>query len=262
MNQQEFLTTVGGVFEQTAEEAVVPGSVALSADLPGTDSGVNSEYLNDANSAKISAAQSWTFTGFVYPQFLASATNPRGVFSKGTSDAHANFVLSVTVERSGVDLGYARCYFSNGVDATVSVQTANGTIAEDTWYFIEVTYDHTTEVLSIALDRGTPATRTSTPPNEEGITADMRVGGTYGTGINDFQGQISLIGFWERVLSSAELNTVYNAGIGTLYDDLGTANDASAYFELDEVSGTRVDSTGGTSLEPTQPIGSSANVPS
>ena len=269
MEFQTFLTTVGGVFDNPQVNGQAPGSVLFSADFPGTGGGESAEFLEAADSGAFNMDGSWTVVAFVRPTFLAGATNQRGVFSKGVNTDATTLVFALSVDRTAADQGRARIFFSDGVTTVSSASTAAASIANNAWHFIQATFNAATGVLAVAVDRGTEATATSVVANAELLVAELRVGGTFGTGTNDFAGQICLIGEWPRVLTSNELDELYNGGLGALYENLGPTltADVEAYFELDEESDgsgavARVDSTGGPSLSDPDHIPSSSNVPS
>jgi hypothetical protein len=187
-----------------------------------------------------------------------------GVFSKGLSTDETDVEFHVLANSTSAGAGRARFFCSDGV-SIFSVSSANNSLPNNEWTFFEITYDGSTQILSLALDRGTPVTATSVGTVQT-LTADVRVGGGLSTGVDCFKGQISCLGLWDRILSSGELDEVYNNGAGRLFTSLTTTNDAIMYAELDEVSGTRTlqGSEGGDAgpLQENATVPSSANVPS
>ena len=241
MDFQQFITTVGAADTAGNSGSLppTPESVVRSANFGTVDpTGASGLFLETAASAFFTFAGSWTLTMFVKPNFLETAeiaVNPRGVISKGNADAAVTFVLGVYVQRTGVDLGRARVFFSDGVSTISVASTANGSIANNTWHFIEASYNAGTDVLSINVDRGTPATTGTVASNLLGISDKTVVGGTFGTGINDFSGSISMVGIVEAVLTTEQLDELYNDGLGILFADIEAPGNLT-YYQLDELS--------------------------
>ena len=86
-----------------------------------------------------------------------------------------------------------------------------GTINADTFYFFCLRWTAATGKFSLSIDTGT-AVEATTPDVKVGI-GSFELGGRNNGGAN-FKGLIDAVGVWSRVLSSAELTSLYNAGAG------------------------------------------------
>lgn len=177
----------------------------------------------------------FTITGFIRPTFLDAPSNTRIFLQKGhVLPASASYLLACT--RTGATSGRIYAAISDGVNL-FELQTADGSVLNDTWHFFTLSLNTTTNIMSLSIDRGTAVTLGSVN-DPQSITSDFRLGGGEETGLDPFIGQCSLFGIWGRVLSGTELDEVYNNGIGILWDDLqaGTQADCIGYWELDEFS--------------------------
>lgn len=232
MDIQIFLTTVGAVYGDGIGSAdPVPETVARSLDNTGTETGQHLQIADD-NQLQLGAG-GWTITGFFRPTFISGGFTVREILSKGSFDlaTTASYRMYVT------DLTDAIAVSVSDGSTIFTAQTGVSSIANNTWYFFEAVYNATTNVLSLALDRGVPVT-TSSVTDPQSIEADFRIGSGSSTGFTPFKGQISQIGMWDRILSSGELDDLYNSGLGQLWANLDGATQSGilAYWELDELS--------------------------
>lgn len=264
MDDQLFITTVadGGIQGADGTPAE-PDTVARSADFAGIDDvglGIDDTgefYPHSGGSGN----GDFTITCFIRPTHLDEVGTLGGIFVKGPLFAATN-MFSLYSQYSSANKGAVRFKMSDGTTIK-SVDTAEGAIDQDTWHFIEVQYNGDTDTLSLAIDRGTPVTTTSVNAMQE-ITATVRMGTGLSDGIGAFKGQISMLSMWNIVLDSEALDELYGGGTGILFGDLSSTSGLKHYLELDEVGGTRFDSTPNEAnlLEVASAIGSSLNVPS
>lgn len=114
--------------------------------------------------------------------------------------------------------------------------------------------------------RGNTLTPSFTPASN---TGPITLGA--GTASQYFAGALARFGKWNRLLTSAEKTTLYNAGAGVKWSDIsaGSLNDAVLYYNLDEASGDRADATsrnvsmtvtGGAPTRVTGPDGTSSAI--
>jgi hypothetical protein len=99
-----------------------------------------------------------------------------------------------------------------------------GTIAATTWYFVVVTFNPATNTWTLDVNNsGTPASINDSIPSPS-AAGDVFVMGVDGNGdavyINTLKGGLDSWGFWGRILTAAELTSLYNSGNGKAYADL------------------------------------------
>lgn len=209
-----------------------------SADFPGSDDlGLvrEDDVLIELGSTHVDG--DFTITGFFRNTDLDLPGGGGVIWAKGqftTEDVH---MFSIWTAFTATNEGRVRFAMSDG-ENFYTVNSANGSIAQNTWHFFEIIFDGSAGTLDLAIDRGTPVQTTSVikPHN---ITAQTRIGSDISDGLNEFAGQISCLGLWDRVLTSGELDEVYNNGAGRVFESLDSADDAIFYYNLDEESGTR-----------------------
>lgn len=266
MDDQLFITTIadGGIQEADGTPEA-PDTVARSADFVGD----GFHYLGLDDSIEFyphsggSGNGDFTITCFIRNTDLDAPGGGGLIFAKGPLLTEVGHMFSLYTAYTAENEGRVRFFMSDGTDF-FSVSSANGSISQNTWHFVVVQYNGATDILSVEIDRGTPATTTSVLEMQE-ITASVRLGASeLGDGLNAFEGQISMLGMWNTVLDSTALDELYNGGVGILYGDLSAAASPRHYLELDEESGTRNDSTPNEAHLPevSLEVGSSLNVPS
>ena len=133
-------------------------------------------------------------------------------------------------------------------DTTTTTVNAStfGTPSVDTWYLIVFRHDSTNNRIEISVNDGTFDTTATSGGIRDGADALM-IGSEVGTG--RFNGKISKLGIWKKVLVAQEVTDLYNKGKGNLYDgtaflvDTGSTLTTSltAWWELDELCCTRFD---------------------
>jgi hypothetical protein len=136
-----------------------------------------------------------------------------------------------------------------------SLVIVNVACTPNVWHHVYIEWVHATNTAGISVDNGTMQTGVSV----NGYTAStaFRVGGSM-PGLVDLTGLVSEAGFWSRVRDQAERNGIYNSGNGKSYADLTAAEKVGlvSYWNLDEASGTRVDSHGANDLTDNNTVGS------
>ena len=79
---------------------------------------------------------------------------------------------------------------------------------------------------------------------------DLAIGGLYGTAVEEMNGRIALTGWWNRLLTTAEISQLYNGGLGLTYGalDSGLRTSLVSYWNLNEESGNAIDQHGSNDL--------------
>lgn len=101
---------------------------------------------------------------------------------------------------------------SDGTAVTTLEMTTFGTPATNTWIFFYAQHDAATDTIYGSVND----TSTGSTAHTTGVlnsTADFTVGANSG-GTRYFYGAIDEVSFWKRILTSAEITELYNAGAG------------------------------------------------
>lgn len=124
-------------------------------------------------------------------------------------------------------------------EATTSATATS--ISNSVWYFVVAWHDSVNNEIGISINNGTPIT-TSWSNGIRDSNFDFKIGHT-------MDGLIDEVGFWKRVLTSAERAALYNNGIGLSYDRFAASSNTSNLYnglmlslEMDEASGNAIDS--------------------
>ncbi len=137
---------------------------------------------------------------------------------------------------------------ATGTSTVVNVDADTlGSPSVATKYFILAWHDKNTDTINIQVDDGT----VDSVAHTTGMTA---LGGAFELGAEEagtfpFDGNAVSVLVGKKILSAKEKTLLYNSGAGKPYQALGLIDDGSnikdafvAYWNLDEASGTRVDS--------------------
>ena len=119
-------------------------------------------------------------------------------------------------------------------------RVTNGTVlATGQWYHVYLEHDAANNHIGISVDDNTMVTTANTDGVNDG-NAPFR----FSHSSSSFDGRMASIGFWKRLLTTAERTEMINSGSGLAYSDLTTAHKVSlaAYWNLDEASGNAIDS--------------------
>lgn len=211
------------------------------------------QYLSIADQAALRGNQDFSFAGWVY--CIDSGGGTYTVISKDDSTASAREYL-FQIEPGGNFQAYL---FNSSllVNATVAVTYS-------AWNFFAITYNAATKTISISVNNGVPGTATHGGTANAG-NSQFRIGAAAfggGAGVNHYNGAIDAVGRWNKVLSPSEITQLYNSGAGLGYSQLSGSLLTSliSFWELNEASGTRVDTFSGYNLTPTNGPGSTTGI--
>ena len=169
----------------------------------------NSEWLGAAganNDLKFADGRSWTITGWIWVPAFTNAT-----FFMANDSASNREILFFLQAGFG---GSLACQLNPGGAAAVSV-TAGSSLPLNAWNFFAFTYTHSTRTITgrannIAVESaiGPAATlvQSANPLNfgrRQFATAEAH-----------FSGRLDEVAKWDRVLMTAELDTLWNSGAG------------------------------------------------
>ncbi len=113
------------------------------------------------------------------------------------------------------------------------------TLSTGQWYHVYLEHDAASNHIGISVDNNTMTTTANTGGVHDG-TAPFK----FSTSGSTFDGRLAMIGFWKRLLTTAERTEMYNSGAGVEYSELTAAHRTSltAYWNLDETVGNAIDS--------------------
>jgi hypothetical protein len=120
-----------------------------------------------------------------------------------------------------------------------------GQVSAGTWYFVTIWYDADAEEIGIQLNDFTPVTVDVTGQAPDNLATNFVLGNLSPPGTAGLDGKIDQIGFWRRVLTSAEIDTLYNGGTGLTYaaltqdtpdwvSDKWGNHESALYMEIDD----------------------------
>lgn len=203
----------------------------------------NSESLSRADNAALSHGD-FDFTWIVWAK-ADVLTGDRTIFAKGNSASSSSqeVILWKRVLPGPTDVW--RWQVTTAASVIGAVDSLVNVVA-GAWNFFAVTHDSVNNLIGLRVN-----STTETPVAHSGGVRDssepFRVGADENG--NYWDGLIGPIRRWNRVLSGAELDAEYNAGLALLYGDIpaGHLTSLIAAWDLDEVSDgsapvTRVDS--------------------
>lgn len=192
------------------------GTMAYASGLNGNAADVNVEQADVAVSATgFAGSGSFTFAGWVN-----SDTDPgvdQYIARRGTKNGSSGTLDWVLVLTTG---GTARFGCFNTGRSITNVNSAASAWATSTWVFLCAQYDSATGDMTLTIDNDTPAT------GNLGGTLDTQ-GADFGVfGLStaivarNFKGLCDSYGYWNRVLTTAEVSGLYNSGSALAYSDL------------------------------------------
>lgn len=193
----------------------------LSSTPPGTtSSGVignataivgttTQDYLCSPNNSSQSPTGSFTFAGWVYLQGIVPQPWIFGNID-GSGNNRGYFLT--------VRLGVFELQLSNdGTTPAFANASTLGLPATGTWYFIQTGYNTSNSTAFISVNGGTIDTGSFTGPNNSTIE-NLCWGNQTADGLGSYSGiNINQWGYWNRVLTSGEISTLYKSGTGTTY---------------------------------------------
>lgn len=172
----------------------------------------NSEWLGAAGAntdLKFADGRDWTVAGWIY-----IPTWTTGMIFIGNDSTANREILFDTRAQNGNNLA---CQLNPG-GAAGGTCFAGASMAVNTWHFFAFTYTHSTGVIAGRVNNGTggnsgSVTRTSGTLVQS--TQPLNLGRRQFIGANShFGGRLDEVAKWDRVLTSAELATLYNSGAG------------------------------------------------
>lgn len=168
----------------------------------------NSEYLfidASGHDWAFSTNQAFTVSFWIYWDDTTSFTSP---VDYGTSTATLNFRWRVNSSQFQLMVK----------DSTGSQQTLDGPsgISTATWYYVVLWHDPDEDEIGMRVDSTDYSQAHTDGTDGHSGTQGIRFGYLQNTAY--FDGRFDSASFWDRVLTSAERDLIYNAGSGLDYD--------------------------------------------
>jgi hypothetical protein len=128
------------------------------------------------------------------------------------------------------------------------VQVSNETLADSNWYHIVTTFDRTNRVMRIYVNNVLKMTISNiTIDRDIQVNDNFTIGSYWDDQQNNavpkyfYKGHMYGIGVWRKILSTAEINTVYNGS------PLDVPSELQAYWQADQITNNQwFDSSGGS----------------
>jgi len=199
----------------------------------------NSEHLSIADGAQSGLDPSaWTLVAWVN---IESAVT--GAIGKWQTGNFANSQYSIQYN----NVNFTCWMASDAAGASKTHPTLNPGL--DAWHMLACSFDgaDTGAEIGAAADGGGWQTSASALVQDTTTATAFRVG--YDGGSKS-DGRIASVGVWSAKIADAVLATLYNSGLGKQYTDLTSTEKTSliSYWDLDEFSGSRIDSHGSNDL--------------
>ena len=141
---------------------------------------------------------------------FSSQTNLIG--TEQVSGSESGFLFALRMDRKwDIFIGQTN---SDMVNFNDSVQTPNDT----DWHMLMVQYNDATGTVSVSIDNGTVATSTGHNLTNTSNQANYFIMGADGATNESWEGRLDETSIWNRVLTSAEITTIYNSGTGKTLD--------------------------------------------
>lgn len=201
----------------------------------------NLEFFTVADNASLSTGDiDFTIGMWVY---LDSKTTSRGILSKwiGGSNREYQIRYNQTADRFQFLVHDGSIEVTEDADVLGSPSTA-------TWYYIVCWHDSVENTINVQINDGTPDSQGHTTGLTDTIAPfDLATSDSRGS---LWDGRTARLGFWKRVLTTAERTELYNAGSGIPYSGLSQTlkNQLISYWDLGEGSGDAIDSHGTNNL--------------
>lgn len=179
--------------------ASATGKISTAADFEAS----NSEWLSCADNAALSTGDiDFSLSFWVYFE----STGYQELAGKWTGGGTDREWLIYT-------FGGAMSFQVQGPSSGQTV-THGTSLTSGVWYHVVVWHDSVNNVIGITINDTSAVTQAHSGGANDG-TADFTLGGRSGSVY--FDGLMDEVGFWKKVLSAAEITSLYNGGSGFAY---------------------------------------------
>ena len=203
----------------------------------------NGDYLAIPSNASLQASPNFTIAGWFYATATGSERAVIGKYS-GVTNGNSEYLLDL--------VGNTIRFYSAGASIGGKTVTLNQ------WTFFVAGRDDSAGKIYLRTIAGP----SDPSPNQVDyaaslaapiVTANPTLIGSYHYSSNYvFDGKIDSIGFWKRLLTTAEIDSLYNGGKGITSSDLTDSikTNLISWWDLSESSGTRNDAIGTNHMSP------------
>lgn len=239
-NNQATLSNPGSATGATTNLNPVTG---VSTDGAVDFSSANKEYLKilDANQSGLDFDTSdFAFAFWAKSSYSAIST----MVDKGAlSDTSPGYRIGANTNRT------VAITFTDGTSTRLNLVSTQ-TVKNNEYSFVVVNFDRDGQC-QVSID-GVNLENIGAISGRAGSVssiADFHLG-SYFAVTSFFNGSLDSVGAWNRLLTQAEITSLYNAGVGKIYSDLSAAEKTNlvSWYNFDETSGTRSDSHGSNNL--------------
>lgn len=201
----------------------------------------NSEFLSitDASQVGLDINSDVTFAFWFNPD----TTDAAGLITKYNYDL-GNSGRAYAVEWK-IDGDISLATSDGGANAQRAGWTGTG-ISTGSWYHIVVTLDLSAGTAELFVNGVSQGTKTGFPTSIVNNSQPFELAGNAGAGYH-FDGKMDEVGIWTEILTQDHIDWLYNSGAGRTYFEVSTGGEPLSrglisHWELEEASGTRVDS--------------------
>lgn len=208
-------------------------------------------YLSVASNASLQTGDiDWSVTGWIYLDTVAGQS--KTIISKAATSVNREYDLFVTTA------GKLQLQVWSGGSTKIGDVTSTATLSATTWYFIYAYHDSVNNFVGVSVNAGSIDTSATTGAGATS-TAALCVGANPDAGtVQYFNGRIDSLSFEKYILSAAEVTSLYNYGLGRMWDDLNSstglatfATNAISWWGFNEEDGIRYDAKGTNHLSQT-----------
>lgn len=167
------------------------------------------DFFTAANESNFDFERSDDFTVTAWIRLHASASgNSATIISKESSSGNSPGIQL----RANPDNTLLQCFLIQADGNVISAATAGGSILNDTWYFVAVTYDgsSTGAGISLYINNGSAVTGSGTLSQSILNNDALKIGD--GPASLEFFGQIDDVRVYDSDLTSGEIGTIYSGG--------------------------------------------------
>lgn len=170
----------------------------------------NSEYLSVSDNPHVSVGNiDFTFTLWTYLD--SKPAGDMGIIVKWASGgAAADAEYAIIYKNATLRFRFT---VGDGTNVTTVDAADPGEPTTGRWYFIACWHDATADTTNIQVDNGRFSSASHTTGVKNG-TATLTIGRDSDTAANYFDGRVTLVGLWKRLLSQQERTDLYNFGRG------------------------------------------------
>ncbi len=169
----------------------------------------NSEYLSISDNASLSMGDiAFTITGWFY----RSTASDQYLLAKGNTASIYTYEYIIRIYPDNT----SQFFVSNGSNQRQWVTVSS--VTSGAWYFFAVQHDPTGNVINYRINNAAPASASYTYGGFDG-SSPLYIGNALNHNLYH-NGYVDEVGIWKTLLSTDEIDWLYNSGNGRTYCDL------------------------------------------